>query len=76
MGSLRRFVLACLAVLPTVVDAAINSADHANHAAAMARQARFQRTGKLARRQEDPDDAADYTCTANRGCKIGCCGPL
>ncbi|KAK0612209.1 glycoside hydrolase superfamily [Immersiella caudata] len=42
----------------------------------MARQVRYQKTGKLARRQGEPDDAPDYSCSASKLCKIGCCGPL
>ncbi|KAK1850239.1 putative class V chitinase [Colletotrichum chrysophilum] len=40
----------------------------------MARQVRFHRTGKLAKRQDEGDD--DYVCTATKGCDIGCCGPF
>lgn len=73
--SLRRLVLACLALSPALVEAAV-SPRHAKHMEAMARQVRHQKTGKLARRQEDPDDADDYSCSASKPCEIGCCGPL
>lgn len=68
--SLRRFTLACLAMAPGIVSAVID----VNHTLAFAKQARFQQTGKIAKRQED--DSEQYTCTASRGCDIGCCGAL
>lgn len=68
--SLRRLALACLVLAPGIAQAIIDR----NHTAAMARQVRFHRTGKLAKRQDEGDD--DYVCTATKGCDIGCCGPL
>ncbi|KAK3313314.1 glycoside hydrolase superfamily [Apodospora peruviana] len=87
MGSLRCFLLACLALSPAVVGHLghshlhhkkhMHSRHHAEeHTATMASQAHFQRTGRLARRQDEPDDSDDFACTASKGCKIGCCGPL
>jgi hypothetical protein len=70
MRSLRRFVLACLAWSPAIVHAAIDTSrvSRASQVAAMARQARFQRTGSLAKSQDEPDDGSDYTCTASKPC--------
>lgn len=79
IGSTRylgRLALACLALTPVVVAVLPPDYDFAAHKEAMARQSRFQKTGKLARRADESDGLDDFECTKSIPCKIGCCGAM